>query len=358
MIKQSIKRIWFGITIVIITIFSNYNIAKSQLGEIPEKRQIIDLTGEKFEIPKDLKKIACFFGPSFEKVYMLGYANKIAAIGVKQSPWAYYIYPRLSEMEPFRARLDPSPEILLKSGFDLVFFWNKSARAKLLSAGIPAVCSQISSKAESLVEFFGKYKKEIRFYGDVLGPDAVKKAERYCNYLDEKIKSLMSITSVLPKNRRPEVYLSEFDEIKTQGKFSTDYWLIELAGGKLVSEHMGQHYISISLEQIINLNPKIIFVVDPSSCDRIKNNSQWSTIKAVKNNKIYVTPSGFFHATHGSTEIVILAMYLAKTMHPDLFQNLNLQKEIMYYYKEFYSYNLSKSEADKIIKHLPPDKIK
>ena len=354
MIKKLLKPILFGIIII----FSTYSISITQFGKTPEKRQITDLTGEKFEIPKDLKKIACFFGPSFEKVFMLGYADKVAAIGVKQSPWAYYIYPRLNEMDPFRARLDPSPEILLKSGFDLVFFWNKSARAKLLSAGIPAVCSQVSSKAESLPEFFSKYKKEIRFYGEVLGADAIKKAEQYCTYLEEKTKGIISVISPLAKDRRPKVYFAEFDELKTQGKFSTDYWLIELAGGKLVSEHMGQHYITISLEQVINLNPEIIFVVEPASCDRIKNNSQWSTIKAVKNNKIYVTPSGFFHAAHGSTEIVILTMYLAKTLHPDLFPDLNLQKEIMYYYKEFYNYKLSKLEADRILKHLPPEKIK
>jgi len=44
----------------------------------------------------------------------------------------------------------------------------------------------------------------------------------------------------------------------------------------------------------------------------------------------------------------------AKTLHPDLFQDLNMTNEVKDYYSRFYHYNLTDDEANRILQHLPP----
>jgi len=46
--------------------------------------------------------------------------------------------------------------------------------------------------------------------------------------------------------------------------------------------------------------------------------------------------------------------FVAKTIHPELFQDLDMIKEIKKYYSKFYRYDLTDEEANRILKHLPP----
>ena len=46
--------------------------------------------------------------------------------------------------------------------------------------------------------------------------------------------------------------------------------------------------------------------------------------------------------------------FIAKTLHPDLFKDLNMIKEIKNYYSEFYNYNLTDDQANRILNHMPP----
>jgi iron complex transport system substrate-binding protein len=53
-------------------------------------------------------------------------------------------------------------------------------------------------------------------------------------------------------------------------------------------------------------------------------------------------------------EGMMLMEFFAKTLHPDLFQDLNMTGEVKEYYSTFYHYNLTDEEASRILKHLPP----
>lgn len=83
------------------------------------------------------------------------------------------------------------------------------------------------------------------------------------------------------------------------------------------------------------------------------NDSKFTNLEAVLNNKVYLCPLGIVYWDYGA-EGVLLMEYFAKTLHLDLFQDLNMTNEVKDYYSRFYHYNLTDDEANRILQHLPP----
>jgi iron complex transport system substrate-binding protein len=48
-------------------------------------------------------------------------------------------------------------------------------------------------------------------------------------------------------------------------------------------------------------------------------------------------------------------MWMAKIFHPEKFRHIDMNKELKYFYSEFFRYKLSDEEARRILLNLPPD---
>jgi iron complex transport system substrate-binding protein len=326
-------------------------------GNAQGTRSITDRIGRTVKVPLEAKRIACFFGPSYEKVFLLGSADKVAVMSIRQPPWAQKLNPSLKKVPLMPSYSDPDVERILELGVDLVFYWAFPQQIeKMSAAGIPVVCLLSGSKLPTNLEAYIKeYKEEIRLYGEVLGDKAREIASAYCVYYDRKINRVLSITSKIPVSQRPKVYyISGRNVFGTQGRYSLGHWLVEMAGGTFVAEDLTQYMVDASMEQIITWNPDVIVVGGLTFPDAIMTDPRWQEIKAVKEKKIYTAPEGVFIWGHGSSEVFLFVMYLAKILHPDKFQDLNLEKEVKDYYGQFYHYNLTNDEVNRILNRLPP----
>ena len=76
-------------------------------------------------------------------------------------------------------------------------------------------------------------------------------------------------------------------------------------------------------------------------------------MKAVKDGRVYVNPDGVMYWDY-SSEGVLLMMFIAKTLHPDIFEDLDLVKEVKEFYSRFYGYELTDDQANRLLKRLPP----
>lgn len=45
-------------------------------------RTITDMTGRVVSVPAEIQKVACFVGPSYEKMFLLGESDKIAMVSM------------------------------------------------------------------------------------------------------------------------------------------------------------------------------------------------------------------------------------------------------------------------------------
>jgi iron complex transport system substrate-binding protein len=327
---------------------------------VESMRTITDRMGRIVKIPVNPQRIACFLGPSYEKVLLLGAADRVVMTAIDQPPWSYKIRPAVKKnslMDLQVSYSDPDVERLLEAGIDLVFYWPWPRQTeKMSAAGVSVICPVTGKRLPATMEEYVRgIKDEIMFYGEVLGEKAKKTAAAYCNYYDRKMRQVLVKTSKIPSKQRPKVHFVTGRSIfGTQGRHSVAYWVVEGAGGTLASKDAEEYQVEASMEQIIAWNPDVVVIGGLTQSNQVIEDHRWKGISAVKKNRVYPAPEGVFMWSHGSSESFLLVMWLAKMLHPDKFGDLDMVKEVRDYYHRFYHYPLTAEEARLILSHLPP----
>lgn len=320
-------------------------------------KKVADRNGKKIRVPVEPKRIACFFGPSYEKVFLLGMADRVAAMSIRQPSWAHKLNPALKDVTIMPSYNNPDVELMLAQGIDLVFYWQWPQQTRrMTSAGIPVICPYDQEGSPTTrEEFMSRYKDEIRLYGDVLGARAQKIAASYCDYFDATVRRVVSVTEKIPESRRPTVYyITGRSVFATQGRYSLAYWLVDMAGGRLVSRTLPPGFVDASMEQILAWDPEVILVGGIIPTRGIFSDPRWKPVRAVRNQRVLPCPEGVFLWGHGSSELPLFVMWLAKSLHPDTFRDLDMERETREYYQRFYHYRLSGDEVRRILQRLPP----
>jgi iron complex transport system substrate-binding protein len=315
------------------------------------------MTGRKVTIPASVDKVACLVGPSYDAVFMLGGTNKISMLGSAQGKWAQVLNPAVKQIPASKNAQNPNIEELMSNGAQVVFFWDYPDPTKAMTeAGIPVVCSLASqSNPTTAEECMNSIKADVQLYASVLGPAYQAKADAYNKYLDDCIKRITAVTSAIPASQRPGVYYVRGPGALTvHGEFSNTRWWVEMAGGNFVTKAVPTNtYTDVTMEQVINWNPDVIFMGRVNNTALIVNDPKWSGINAVKNNKVYVNPYGNFYYDSG-VEGPLLMMYVAKTLYPDKFASLDMVKELKNFYTQFFGYSLTDDQANRILNYQDP----
>ena len=80
----------------------------------------------------------------------------------------------------------------------------------------------------------------------------------------------------------------------------------------------------------------------------------WQSISAVKNNRIYANPTDTFPWDRYSAEEALQILWAAQLFHPERFADVDMIAKTQDFYQKYYNYNLSKENAQQILKGLPP----
>jgi len=170
----------------------------------------------------------------------------------------------------------------------------------------------------------------LRIVGAVTGND--ERARDLITYTEEIVDEITEISSEIPDEDKPVVYCcgggkgSWFETC--MGELSE----IEWAGGlNVVGAAMGQ----VSKEQVIKWNPDVILIHfgTHDKIEAVLSDPVLQNVNAVKTGRVYSTRVGYQgRGTLGQHLIQLL--YLAKLMHPDKFEDLDVEEagnEIMEY---------------------------
>lgn len=322
-------------------------------------RVVVDRIGRKVRIPAAPQRIACLFGPSYEKFFALGGAERVAVAANVLLPWNYALNPALHRMPLMDKLAAPDVEQLLALQADLVIYFPFVKQLERLSAaGLPVVVAYDGrERLKTLEAFIRDCYAQIRFYGELLGGKARAIAEDYCAYADGRIRKVLEVTARIPERRRPRVFFvcgQAQGPTDTQTRYSTAYWLVEAAGGRMLTYDEPAYFTTVSTEQLMLWDPDIILVSTLPSVAPILDDPRLRGLKAVREKRVFMIPEGQFYWSHFSTESFLCVLYLAKLFHPQLFPDLDLKRELQDYYARFYHYQLTDDEAQRILEHLPP----
>lgn len=322
-----------------------------------EKRTITGPDGVKVQMPYSPNRIACFYRPAYDKIVMLSHGTRIALLPEGTTAWAYKFYPELKGIPVASSSGIPDVERLLRLKVDLVIYPKGHVNiGKVSEAGIAAICPfDDRFVPQSMAEYMGDFKRQVMFFGEILGPEAQLRAEKYCRYLDGTTAKVSAITSKIPEAKKPRVYYGKMSDLtSTQGSNTIMRWYTELAGGIYLPKLLKKYFAQVSVEKIVAWDPDIILLGMAGSFDSASDNPGLKELRASKSGKIYKVPAGIFYWDMTSCETALLPLFLGKKFHPALFKDWDVVQEMRRFYSQIYGINLTKGNAERILNGLRP----
>lgn len=323
------------------------------------EKEVTDLAGRKVLIPAESNHVLALTGPAYEKILMLGETKKVSGISTfALNKWSKVVSPEIVNIPVIKNPKTPNVEELLAVGADYAFYWDiPDSISKLKQVGIEAVITQFpdNNNPKTIEEFIKFQKDEVAVTAQALGGKALEKEKLWNEYFDSKVNMILSRTKNLKPEEIPNVYYARSDEgFVCFSKNSYPQFLVEIAGGNyLAKDTLKEMNDTVTIEKIISWNPDIIFTGRMNNIEIITKNPSWSGIKAVQDKKVYICPSGVKDWDY-SSENILLLQYIAKVLHPDLFKDIDMVKEIKYYYNTFYGYDISDENIQNILQHKDP----
>ncbi len=337
------------------------NTETAESAESAGTRTVVDDTGVEVEIPEKLDRIVissilplpsvyCFFRGSSEGLVGIHPSSMAAA----ENSYLTTVYPEITELDTsFVENGEINIEQLMKLEPDVVFYsaTNTDEREMYDNAGIKAIGFSTTLSDYNCIETFANW---VDLLGQIFGDS--DRAQEVIEYGRSVEAQVLEKTATLSDEEKPKVLvLFNYGDgtITTSGSnFFGEYW-IEAAGGiNVAAELNGQP--EINMEQIYAWNPDMIFITNFSSVlpEDLYNNTiegdDWSNVKAVQEGQVYKFPLGMYRWFPPSSDTPLALMWLAKTIQPELFADIDMDQEIKDYYVKYYNVELTDDDLQVI----------
>ena len=322
---------------------------------------IVDDTGAEVTLPKEIHRVVISSILPLPSVYCLFKGSADDVIGIHPSSMAaaensylINVFPELENADTsFVENGEVNIERLLEMKPDVVFYSaaNTEEREMYDNAGIPAVGFSTSNAGYDCVETYADW---IALLGQIYGEE--EKSNEIIEYGRQVASEISAVTTEIPDEDKPKVLvLFNYSDgvIKTSGSgFFGQYW-IETAGGINVAQDL-QGTPEINMEQIYEWDPDIILLTNftPYQPDDLYNNTiaqdDWSNVTAVKNKQVYKFPLGMYRWFPPASDTPLVLKWLAKTIQPEAFADIDMDQEIKDYYQKYYNVELTDEDVDTI----------
>jgi iron complex transport system substrate-binding protein len=315
---------------------------------------ITDQLGRKVRVSTPVKRIVVLQHHSLDILTELGMQDKVVGV---MSDWEGLLGDYMKEVFPGIGKLptpgtlkDANVEEIAKLNPDLVIVSNQMPEGtikKLDKLGIPTIVvtlyeadkEQASTINPKLVDADEAYTEGLKWAIDTLGEltGSSERADKLWKMAMDNRKLVETTLKKVPEDKRIKVYIAN-EQNYTYGTGKYVGIQMERAGAKNVAETLNG-YVQVNVEQVAKWNPEVIFVQEryKEVLEQIKNSPQWAGIDAVKNGRLYIAPDYTKPWGNPTPESIALGeVWLAKTLYPDQFKDVNLDNLIQKFYKEFY----------------------
>ena len=323
---------------------------------------ITDHADRQVEIPTNIERVVTTDILPIASVLtvFLGSAEKI--VGIHPSSMSAAKSGLLGELFPEILNADTSfmeggnlnVEQLLNLDPDVVLVNASSSEliSAIENAGIPAVAISPSKWDYDILETYDQWI-------DILSqmfPDN-SKSEEISAYSKEVYDLVQERVKDIPEEEKKSIlFLFNYDDkqIVTSGQhFFGQYWA-DAVGGKNAAEEVQAENSNavISMEQVYEWDPDVILITNFTTAqpDDLYNNTigsyDWSSVKAVVDQQVYKMPLGTYRSYTPSTDTPVTFLWMAKTVYPELFEDIDITTEVKDYYQDMYGVTLTDEQVD------------
>ncbi|MDR2443826.1 MAG: ABC transporter substrate-binding protein [Deltaproteobacteria bacterium] len=318
-----------------------------------QSRTVVDSRGQAIEIPEKVERVAPLI-PAFAQMtemLTLGSGKIVAYPTSVISQYFKKVFPDIVASNP--ANYDTGAiEDIIASGAQVVFGpdsrLSEEQRAQLAKANVAMVAINDIATVDAICRSF-------LLIGEILGPEETKRAQLFATYYQDNENLARKLSASIPESEKQKVLVLSGQG----GRFSTittkdiGHEHLTAAGGlNVAADYMsGLQGMSMTIdpEQIISWDPDFILAYSFSARDDIINNSIFSDLKAVKNNRVVTCPQGIFLWAVRSGEGALMALWLGTQLYPEEFKSIDVRAMVRDFFKNFYNYDLPPDELEKIL---------
>ncbi|MCP4720532.1 MAG: ABC transporter substrate-binding protein [Desulfobacteraceae bacterium] len=328
------KRLLLGLALILI-LFSYA--CEDVHANSSKTRTIIDAKGNTVIVPNRIRKVANLWNSANEILVQLGAGDIFVggSVYLKKRPWMTRIFPKAQDVAIISQGGVANVEAVL--GLDPDFTISVAGRADLLiEIGEPVI--QLTG-GKTIEDLF----KQIGIIAEALGPEYQKNAELFFGHCKKNLNYVIQKTADIPYNEQMTVLHGSTSSTVIDNSLSGDL----LKKLNMKNAFPNTNSSTISYENILKANPDIIIVATGryKEYEKFMTDPIYADIKAIKHNRVFINPSGMFFWDAYSGEIALEILWLAKTIYPEKFKELNLNKEVKNFYRFYFDFCMSDDEV-------------
>ncbi len=318
-------------------------------------RTVTDQLGRQVTLPDHVNRVVVLQHQTLNLLVQLNAQDDI--VGVLSS-WQKQLGPQFARFMPKITTL-PMPGDLTQANIEsllalhpqVVFVANYAPTEmiqQIQNAGIPVVAISLREDAASEKNkmnptmaneeqaYNDGLKQGIRLIGDVV--ERPKEAEALIDYTFSVRANANAPVANIPEDKKVRVYMANPD-LNTYGSGKYTGLMMEHAGALNVAAATVKGARQVSLEQVLQWNPQVIFVQDryPQVLKAIESDPQWQAIDAVKNHRVWLMPEYAKAWGYPMPEAMAIGeLWMAKKLYPERYKNVDVDALAQDYYQHFY----------------------
>ncbi len=346
------------------TVSAEESPAEADSGTEADTVVITDHAGRQVEVPAQINRVVVtdILPMASVLTVFLGSADKIVGIhpssmSAAESGLLGELFPEILEADTsFMAGGDLNVEQLLNLDPDVVLVNASSTEliSAIENAGLTAVGISPSKWDYDILETYDQW---IALLSQMF-PES-SKSEEISAYSKEVYGLVQERVKDIPEEEKKSIlFLYNYDDnqIITSGKhFFGQYWADAIGGRNAAEEVEAENSNAvISMEQVYQWDPDVILITNFTTAqpDDLYNNTiggnDWSSVKAVTDGQVYKMPLGTYRSYTPSADTPVTFLWMAKTVYPELFEDIDITAEVRDYYQELYGVTLTDEQIDRM----------
>ncbi len=311
----------------------------------PSTKVVMDMGGVAVTVPYEINRIivTCMGGATHEIAAVGGASKIVAQPSMQKFPVLLKIYPDFAVLPTVGTFNNINVEEILKLEPDVVVNSKTSTEGnqKIVYAGVPVI--RVNTGRSDVTGILA----EFAMTGELL--NNTTRSDELITFWSEQLEIIEERLADIPVESRKKVYYVLGSITHTNGSEAWGQALITTAGGINVAEEIGAER-DIVLEQLLVWNPDVMILSSNEgtfvSVEDVTGNPQLQNIKAIIEGELHLCPVGTFWWDRPAPEAILGITWLAKTLYPEQFTDIDLKALSKDFYNRFYDYELSDEEFD------------
>lgn len=219
----------------------------------------------------------------------------------------------------------------------------------LQALGIPVIYVDLETPEQ--------FMRDVATLGQLFGNPA--RAQEILSFYQAKLQAISQALQGVTDEGRPRSLMVQYSEQGGEIALGVPSasWLqtmeVEMAGGVAVWKEAAQGggWNTVNLEQIAAWDPDVIVVVSYTAdsrqiADKLKADSRWQALKAVKEGRIYGFPADVFSWDQPDPRWILGVTWMAVKLSPDRFPGLDMLAETAEFFEKMYRMDRASFEAN------------